>query len=267
MSEGFAPGWLAMREPYDVSARSPDLLGRLAEWRRGRGPVRIVDLGSGTGSNLRGTAPALGADQDWTLVEWDPDLIAAGERVLQGAEVGWRYRRLDLARDLEALADGPVDLITAAALLDLVSPAWLARLVALRRRTGAAMYIVLTIDGRIDWEPADPADRLARELVSAHQRTDKGFGPSLGPDAADSLRSLLLQERGTLHMQDSDWRLAPADAPIQLELLAGYATSASAIDPARADEIARWAERRRARILAGGSALWVGHRDLLFLPD
>lgn len=266
MSEGFAPGWLAMREPYDLGARSPDLLRRLAEWRRGRGPVRIVDLGSGTGSNLRGTVSALGADQDWTLVEWDPDLIAAGERLLRGAEVSWRYRRLDLARDLEALADSPVDLITAAALLDLVSPAWLARLVALRRRTGAAMYIVLTIDGRIVWEPADPTDPVAGELVLTHQRTDKGFGPSLGPGAADGLRSLLLQEPGTLHIQDSDWRLGPADAPIQLELLAGYATAATAMAPARADEIAGWAERRRARILAGGSALRVGHRDLLFLP-
>jgi hypothetical protein len=266
VSEGFAPGWLAMREPHDLGARSPDLLRRLAEWRRGRGHVRIVDLGSGTGSNLRGTAPALGADQDWTLVEWDPHLIATGERLLRAAEVGWRYRRLDLASDLETLADGPVDLVTAAALLDLVSPSWLARLVELRRHTAAALYVVLTIDGRIAWEPADPTDRLAGELVEDHQHTDKGFGRALGPDAADGLESLLRAEPGELHVRDSDWCLGSADAPIQLELLAGYAGAASATAPARTGEIAAWAGRRRARILSGGSALRVGHRDLLFLP-
>jgi Methyltransferase domain len=132
MSEGFAAGWLALREPYDAAARSSELLSRLAAWRAGRGLLRVTDLGAGTGSNLRCAAPSLGGAQDWTLVELDPALIAAGHERLAQAEVGWHYRRLDLARDLERLGAESVDLITASALLDLVGEAWLRRLVAWR---------------------------------------------------------------------------------------------------------------------------------------
>jgi hypothetical protein len=266
MIEGFSPGWLALREPFDLRSRSPALLARLAEWRQGRGPLRIVDLGSGTGANLRCTAPALGGAQDWTLVEWDRSLIACGERLLGEATVGWRYRRLDLAHDLERIADGRFDLITAAALIDLVAADWLDRLVGVRRRTGAALYIALSFDGRIAWEPADPLDPPVHELVGVHQRTDKGFGPALGPAAADALPALLATDDGKLTSATSDWSLGPADRAIQLELLAGYENAAISTAPGRAGEVVGWAQRRREQILAGASSLRVGHRDLLLLP-
>ena len=134
MSEGFSAEWLRLREPYDARARDIELARRLAAWVGDRDSVRIVDLGAGTGANLRwlsGRLPAKG--QDWTLVEHDPALISAGSAQLAGTPVGWRYHQLDLAADLETLAEADADIITASALLDLVSAEWLDRLVAWRR--------------------------------------------------------------------------------------------------------------------------------------
>ena len=267
MSEGFSADWLALREPYDAQARSASLLARLAAWRGGHDMLRVVDLGAGTGSNLRVTAAALGGAQDWTLVELDPALIAAGHERLAQAEVAWRYRRLDLAQDLERLGEQPVDLIAASALLDLVDAAWLSRLVAWRAETGAALHIALTFDGRIEWRPPDDGDSVVAGLVLAHQHGDKGFGPALGPNAVAVLRSLLAGVRGELLVDASDWALAAADRAIQAALLDSYAAAAGATAPEQRATTEAWQVRRRRLIAAGRSSLRVGHLDLLFLPE
>ena len=63
MTKPFAAGWLDLREPYDRAARSRALLQSLTAWRQGRGRLQVVDLGAGTGANLRCTATALGGEQ------------------------------------------------------------------------------------------------------------------------------------------------------------------------------------------------------------
>ncbi len=269
MSESFSPDWLALREPYDAMAVDHGLLEALAAWALARPDgVRVVDLGAGTGANLRRLAPLLGPGQRWTLIELDPALVAAGEAFPPVADVDAGYRRLDLAGGLDRVAeDGPVDLLTASALLDLVSEEWSRWLAVLCSRLGCALYASLTYDGRVAWSPEDPVDGAAHAAVDQHQRTDKGFGPALGPTAVGTLARLLeAAGGGTLRMAASDWRLGVDDTEIQRELLRGYAGAAEAVEPDRAETFCAWRHRRQEHLLAGVSELLVGHRDLLFLP-
>lgn len=81
MSE-FSSQWLAMREPADHRSRNKALREQLNAMltlsrTSDSPPLRIIDLGSGTGSNLRGLAPHLDGDQHWTLIDYDPKLIEA----------------------------------------------------------------------------------------------------------------------------------------------------------------------------------------------
>lgn len=266
MSGAFGADWLDLREPFDAAARSRALLGHLAVWGRRRRRLRIVDLGAGTGANLRWMAPALGEAQDWTLVEFDRALIDAGAQRLRHVGLPWRYRCLDLAVDLERAVEAGTDLITASALLDLVSEAWLERLVALQQRTGAALYLALSYDGRITWMPEDGDDAAMTAAINRHQRTGKSFGPALGPDAVAVLQRLLASAQGELRLERSDWVLEPAAKPLQSALLAGYAEAATMVPGMDADQVQVWAARRRRAIDASGSQAIVGHQDLLFLP-
>lgn len=253
---GFSADWLALRAGADARARDPALLARLAD-HPGDGPLRILDLGAGTGANLRALAPLIGAPQHWVLADGDAALL---QRAAPAGGATLERRVVDLASGLEALFDPPPDLVTASALLDLCGAAWLNRLAGCAAACGAVLHAALSYDGREAWEPAHPLDSEVLAAFHADQRRDKGLGPALGPDAHGYLAERLRRRGYRVHAAPSDWRLAlPADAALIRALADGTAAAvAHALGGARAG---RW---RAARAEARG--VLIGHRDLLALP-
>jgi trans-aconitate methyltransferase len=64
----FSAQWLALREPYDQSARSGTVLNQVAAAFAGRPEISVVDLGCGTGSTVRSVGPRLPARQRWSTM-------------------------------------------------------------------------------------------------------------------------------------------------------------------------------------------------------
>ena len=145
---GFAPAWLDLREGVDHRSRNRKLERALAKHFDGWRPITVVDLGCGTGSNLRATAPLLGPEQHWTLVDHDQGLLDAAVRAarrlgrwrrpagrhacaLQGRQAHQRRVPPRRSRPRSEGALGPsVNLVTASALFDLVSAEFIARFAA-----------------------------------------------------------------------------------------------------------------------------------------
>ncbi|MCK0207976.1 class I SAM-dependent methyltransferase [Starkeya koreensis] len=276
---GFDAGWLALREPADHAARNAEVAAAVGAHFAGRAALTIVDLGCGSGSNLRALAPLLPARQHWHLVDGDPALLAEARHRLAGwadsvreANGGLRldrggrairvtFERADLtARDLHFHDIAP-DLVTAAALFDLVSAGWLERLVAASATRRRALYAVLNYDGAACWEPSSPLDTAIRDAFNRHQRGDKGFGPALGPDACDALAELLARHGYRVRQGASPWRLGPADGALIAAVSAGVAVAACEMEPGRSDAFADWG---RARAEATGAV--IGHRDIFAVP-
>lgn len=259
---GFAPDWLTLREPYDRRARSAALADRFAQ---ALGPApRVTDLGCGTGANMRYLAPRLAPDQQWLCVDRDQSLLALAEAChRQMRKGGWqgsaRFEVHDLATGLEACSAVGA---TASALLDLTSAAWLAQLA--KHCQGASLLLALSFDGRLMWDPVLAEDALVLERFVAHQRTDKGFGPALGPDAAAHLAGLLERQGHQITTVTSDWRLGPGDRPMLAAMLEGVVAAAAAIEDDGA--LVQWAGLRRAQLDCDELGLVVGHLDLLALP-
>ncbi|MCB2055016.1 MAG: hypothetical protein KDE35_12350 [Geminicoccaceae bacterium] len=259
----FDSDWLTLREAYDHAARNTKVLERVGLWAQAYDRLQVVDLGAGTGSTLRAVAPVLGSGQSWRLIEHDPSLIEAGEARLADTACTWRYERLNLRDDLEAAIDD-AQIVTASALVDLVSAEWLEELAALVDRRNCALYVALSYDGRMRWRPGDPFDVEIKSLFDRHQQNDKGIGsPALGPGAARTLEAHF-GDAGVIGR--SDWRLRPIDRPIQTALLRGHASAASEIAADRSREIEDWRIRRQLWIDTGRSMALVGHRDFLKLP-
>jgi hypothetical protein len=125
---GFSAAWLVLREPYDLRARNADVFSAVAASLKQRDVLRIVDLACGTGSALRALSPRLTARQNWRLADNDLGLLADVANMPTSKNVTISAVALDLSRDLEAALEGPVDLVTISALLDLVSETWRASL-------------------------------------------------------------------------------------------------------------------------------------------
>ncbi len=153
--------------------------------------------------------------------------------------------------------------MTASALLDLVSRSWVETLATICRDVRAVVLFALSYDGRIECDPEAPGDAAVRDLVNAHQRTNKGFGAALGPDATDTAERAFRAAGYLTRRAPSDWALTPEQSRLQRELIAGWASAAAEVEPQRAQEIEAWRTVRLAHVAAGRSRIVVGHEDLV----
>ncbi len=278
---GFSAEWLALREPADHRSRSAELLAALATRVEGRDVLRITDLGCGTGSNLRATAPALGPNQEWTLVDYDPALLQAAAKVLtvwadeskaigdnlvlvkDGKNIGVTFRIADLNKDLEQVISGEIDIVTASALFDLISEPWMRRFVKALKTTPAIFYTVLTYNGEDDFIPPHPFDWGMLNAFKIHQKRDKGFGPAEGPMAAATLARILREEGYGVETADSPWVLKPSDIALKTELLKGLHGAVMETGIISDNGANDWLFWRTSMGDQKGSRMKTGHTDIL----
>jgi hypothetical protein len=308
-SAGFSADWLQQREPFDTAARdaaAQRLAFQAFHAYRARQqpqapqeppsagpgashpPLRVIDLACGTGANLRWLAPRLGGAQQWLVVDHDAALLrrwpaclglqgGSSSARLQHSGTGQRgdfsadivRRRLDLAQDLDHLPWQAAQLVTASALLDLVSAAWLQRLVAAATAARVAVLMALSVDGRQRFTPRDADDAAVAALFEGHQLRDKGFGgPALGAAAGPALVQALRRAGYRISQARSDWWLNSGQdtqaLALQRALIDGMAAAAVQQQPAAAATVRAWQQRRLA--LAAHSTLRLGHVDVLALP-
>lgn len=269
----FAQDWLALREAADHRARNRILTGRLAGRFQDSPGITIVDLGCGTGSTARAIAGLLPGPQRWRLVDYDAAHLARAAELLgpvtdrDGRSIAVETCEADLSRDVPATVLDGADLIATSAFFDLVTRGFLDRLASVAAERGLAVYAALTVDGRLAAEPSDPADRAVFDAFNAHMLGDKGFGPALGPKAADNAVHLLRQRGFRVEVGRSDWEIGADEASLAARLLDGWAGAAGETGLVDAAELARWTKRRRAEIAAGTARFAVGHLDVLALPD
>jgi hypothetical protein len=263
---GFSAAWLALRETYDARARNADVLAAVVASLKQNHVLRIVDLACGTGSSVRALSSRLAARQNWRLVDNDLDLLADAAAMPAPREVTVSTVALNLSHDLEAALDGPVDLVTTSALLDLVSETWFERLAAEIVPRSIPLYAMLSFDGRIELSPLDTLDAAIVDAVNAHQRTDKGFGPALGPTAAALAIAHFESLSYTVVHGTSDWVIGPDDRDMQLEVLTGWASAAHETGKLTRADTTTWLMRRSDAVATGLSSIHVGHVDFFAMP-
>src|SRR5947199_7049758 len=262
----FSSAWLTLREPYDRRAGNAAVRDAVVAWAAERPSVAVVDLACGLGSTLRAVSDRLPKRQSWRLVDSDLSLLARAGALATPPDRTVTPVPVDLARDLEAALDGPIELVTTSALLDLVSHGWMDRLVTEAAARRLPVYAALSYDGLATLDPVDALDSAVIDAVNQHQQSDKGFGPALGPEAAATAPSRFEAVGYTITEGASDWVFGPKDAEIQTEVLTGWPVAAREMGAPSISEIIGWLARRRDHIAARRSSMRVGHVDFFAQP-
>ena len=273
-NSAFSHNWLQLRESVDHRSRSHALASVLLNSLDSKQRINILDLGSGTGSNLRYLSKYLvGLNQRWTLLDQDESLLEnmkkPSTKSIQIVPVVGNM----LDKGLQ-LVHGS-DLVTGSALLDLTSEEWLYNLAESVARQGCPAYFALSYTGNISWFSHDrlksnhsnPKDHdFICGLINRHQRRDKGTGPALGPLAAIRLGELLRDRGYITKCHPSHWILGHEDSLLKKALIADWSHSALEECPDEEKKILSWRHSCLSLADSTDGILEVSHLDILALP-
>lgn len=275
----FDSGWLSLREPADHLARNKCLFREVLAWAEQdycqpvalsghrAPPLLVVDLGAGTGSNARYLVPALTVPQRWVLLDQHEHLIALARQGLQHLDVPLETHacHLSAARLAGQIPDG-TRLITASALIDLMSEEWLEALAKAAASKDAGVFIVLSYAGDFELFPADQDDSWIRKTVNDHQHNDKGTGAALGPLATRYLRQQLELHDYRVSVAASPWQLTQHQSALQHSLLEGWRDAVMQQAPGERKRAERWFSLRLQQADEQCLSIRVGHEDLFARP-
>jgi hypothetical protein len=269
-----APDWLTLREGADASARAPELVERvrahLEAGTRPGVPAVIRDLGCGTGSMGRWLAGRLPGPQLWILRDRDPVLLArAGAGMpsvaADGTPVTARTEEGDLT-GLSAAELAGTSLVTASAVLDLLTAEEVDGLAAACVEAGCAALLTLTVVGSVEIAPSDPLDVAFAAAFDSHQRRRTAGRRLLGPDAGAAAADAFALRGAAVETRPSPWRLGADQAELAEEWLRGWIGAACAQQPDLEQHAAAYLRHRLDACAAGELRVVVGHVDVLALP-
>lgn len=262
--------WLALRERADAAARSRELVQRLRSIAV-TGTWVIHDLGGGSGAMGRWLAPLLSGPQHWVVHDRDAELLAVAAAGAPGPAADGSAVTVDTREsDITRLAPGDLagaTLVTASALLDMLTEDELAAIVTACAAAGCPALLAMSVVGRVELRPADPLDRRVADAFNAHQRRATGRGRLLGPDAAARAIDQFRRLGAEVLARPSPWRLGASEAELASAWFTGWVRAACEQEPELAAEIDGYTRGRLDQSRAGQLEVTVDHADLLILPS
>lgn len=222
----------------------------------------------------RWLAPRLRGPQHWVLADRDPALLAEAldrlpDRAADGSPVTGETRAVDvttLRADDLAGPDLHADLVTASALLDLLTAEEVDALAAACVGAGCAALLTLSVVGQVRIEPGEARDLPVAAAFDAHQQRVVGGRRLLGPRAAGVAVEAFARHGAHVRSAASPWHLGLDDVDLVVAWLHGWVAAAVAQDPDLARHADAYLARRLEAAEAGRLRVTVGHLDLLALP-
>lgn len=206
----------------------------------------------------RWLAGRLPGPQHWVLHDRDAALLEVATvagATADGSPVTFETH-LDELAGLRAGDLAGTSLVTASALLDLLTAEEVDGLAAACADAGCPALLTLSVSDKVEFTPAEALDAEFAAAFNDHQRRDG----RLGPDAIRAATAAFERHGMTVSSHPSPWRLGTEQAALTGEWLRGWVAAACEQRPELVGEAPGYLRRRLA---ATDGKVVVGHTDLL----
>ena len=202
----FQNKWLNLRESIDRNSRNQKILYLINNFYKNNSHIKIIDLGSGTGSNYRFLKSRLSNNQYWSFVDISYQSTSFFKKNIKYSSKikKTNFKIVDAINNLNKIKFNEYNLVTGSAFLDILPNKWFKKFHRLNADT-EIVYFALNYDGNFKFLPKHKDDKKIVNIFNKDQKSDKGIGElAVGPNCTSIIKKVFKTTHKTFVL-DSTW--------------------------------------------------------------
>ena len=257
----FNNSWLFEREKIDNLSKSKLLVQKINNSLKSLDNVRIIDLGTGTGSNFRYLSKKIQYNnQKWTLMDISKNSL---KEARSNIKINKKIKKIsiinnDIIKNINETNFNNFDLVSGSAFLDIMPRQWFKNFY-LKNINTKIVYFSINYDGYFNFFPKHKFDKKVLSLFNFDQRSRKSnILKAVGPDCSKIIKNYFLKTHKT-YLFKSNWNKV-TNKKFQLMFLD---FCSNVIDKHAKKNFSEWLEFRKQQIASNKSKLTVHNKDFL----
>ena len=257
----FENSWLFQREKIDNLSKNKFIISKINSYLKTLDQIRIIDLGTGTGSNFRYLSKKIKfKNQSWTLMDISKSsLNEAKKNIIANSKIKKiNLKKVDIIKNIQQHKFNDYDLVTGSAFLDIMPFNWFKKFY-LKNKNTKLVYFSINYDGYFKFYPQHKLDRDILELFNDDQKSKKNNKTNaVGPDCSEIIKSYFI-ETHKCYLFNSNWSNVK-NKNFQLMFLD---FCESIILKNKKTNLLDWLEFRKLNVINNKSKLSVNNKDFL----
>ena len=256
----FENNWLFEREKIDNLSKSKFIIKKINSCLSAHDEVRIMDLGTGTGSNFRYLAKKIKAKKiSWILIDISKEsLIEVKKNILKNhTKDKISIINQNVIKNIDKIKFESSDLVSGSAFLDIMPLHWFKSFYKYNVNT-KLIYFSINYDGYFKFYPLHKDDKTVLNLFNADQRSAKHKNDlAVGPNCT-KLIEMQFKKTHKIYSYKSNWSVKN-NKKFQLMFL-NFCTN---VLNKHNKDFTSWLTFRNKNIINNTSKLIVNNRDFL----
>ena len=257
----FENSWLFQREKIDNLSKNISIINKINRVLKNYDEIRIIDLGTGTGSNFRYLSKKIKfKNQYWTLMDLSKSSLNEAKKtsVTNNKIQKIILKHDDIIKNIDKHNFDNYEIVTGSAFLDIMPVDWFKKFYTKNRNT-KLVYFSINYDGYFKFYPKHKLDKDVLQLFNNDQKSKKNNKTrAVGPDCSNIINSWFAKTH-KCYLFKSNWTNVK-NKKFQL-MFVDFCEKI--IKKNRKTNLLEWLNFRKDNIINNKSKLSVSNKDFL----